>query len=205
VALTVYALARSRQGESYTIILAGLALKFMFSALLGGLQYVAQEAGLRDLMFWLMGSLWNATYSGVLFISILLLPALALLLSQAWNLNSLAAGEEVAWALGVNLKRLHLLVVALACLLTAAVVSFMGAVGFVGLVGPHLGRALCGSDHRFLLPGAALCGALLLLGADTLARLLLWPLDLPAGIMTALLGGPFFIYLLIKGRKNSWL
>ncbi|MDR1396317.1 MAG: iron ABC transporter permease [Desulfarculales bacterium] len=205
VALMVYALARSRQAGSYTIILAGLAMNFIFSALVGGLQYMAQEAGLRDLMFWIMGSLWNAGYTGVIFIFLILLPSLIILLSQAWNLNSLAAGAETAHSLGVNLSRLHLLVVLVACLLTAAAVSFMGAVSFVGLVGPHIGREITGGDHRFLLPGAALCGAILLLGADTLARLVLWPMDLPVGIMTALLGGPFFIYLLLKGRKNSWL
>ena len=205
VALLVFGLARSRQASAHTIILAGLAMNFIFSALVAGLQFVARESQLRDLMFWMMGSLWNATFESSLLISIVLALALVILISQAWNLNAMAAGVEVAQSLGVKTGRVNLIVILTASLLTAVVVAFMGAVGFVGLLGPHMARAILGSDHRFLLPAAGLCGALLLLLADICARHLLWPMDLPVGIMTALLGGPFFIYLLLKGRKNWWM
>lgn len=204
-AFMVYALAALRRAGPHSIILAGLALNFIFAALLALLQFMAQEGQLRELMSWIMGSLWKADLQAVLYISIVLALGFVLLMSQAWNLNALAAGEEVAHSLGVRTRRVNLFVLLLACLLTAVVVSFMGAVGFIGLLAPHVARSLWGNDHRFLLPAACLCGALLLLLADTCARLLLWPLDLPVGIMTALLGGPFFIFLLLRKKDNWWL
>lgn len=203
VALLIYGLARIGRAETHTIILAGLAMNFIFSALTASLQFLAQEGQLRDLMFWMMGTLYNANFTAVGFIGITLTLGLLLMLSQAWNLNALAAGDEAAAALGVSAQKVNLLVMLVSCLLTAVVVSFMGAVGFVGLLAPHLARAMVDNDHRYLLPAAAVCGALLLLMADTLSRMVLWPMDLPVGIMTALLGGPFFIVLLVRG-KNNW-
>jgi iron complex transport system permease protein len=203
-AFLIYGLARLRKTSANTIILAGLAMNFIFSALVASLQFLARESQLRDLMYWMMGSLWNASLTASAFIAAALGVGFLILLSQAWNLNALAAGEEIALSLGIKVQRLNLLALAVACLLTAVVVAFMGAVGFVGLLAPHLARAFFGHDHRFLLPAACLCGALLLLTADSAARLLLWPLDIPVGIMTALLGGPFFIYLLIRTRNYWW-
>ncbi len=199
----IYALARLKGAGPRTIILAGLAINFIFSAIVASLQFLAQDAQLRDLMFWMMGSLqMSASYDTVLAVGLSCLLGFAGLISQAGNLNALAAGAETAHSLGVNANRVNLFTLLLTCLLAAVAVAFMGAIGFVGLLAPHLARALWGGDHRYLLPAAALTGAFLLLTADTLARLLLWPLDVPVGIMTALLGGPFLLFLLLKASPG---
>jgi iron complex transport system permease protein len=127
-----------------------------------------------------------------------------LLLGSCWDLNAIAAGDETAKGLGVNVRRVRGMGLVLLSLLTAGIVSFTGTIGFIGLVSPHLARMLVGGDHRFVLPCSCLLGALLLLGADTLARTLLAPTEIPVGAITSLLGIPFFLHLLLKKRRDFW-
>jgi iron complex transport system permease protein len=136
------------------------------------------------------------------------LPLVAVLgvfaLRFAWDLNALGAGEEVARSLGVRVERLRISGLIVASFITAAVISFTGIIGFIGLVAPHLCRMVVGNDHRSLIPCSGLSGALILLLADTLARTVAAPLEIPVGIMTAFIGIPFFLYLLIRRRRKWW-
>ena len=116
----------------------------------------------------------------------------------------MGAGDETAKSLGVNVERTRVISMMLVSLITASVICFTGTIGFIGLVAPHITRMAIGGDHRFLLPASALVGALLLLGADTLARTILAPVILPVGIMTAFLGVPFFVYLFMRRKREFW-
>jgi len=126
------------------------------------------------------------------------------LLVSSWDLNAIGAGDETAASLGVNVEKKRIVCMMLSSLLTASVICFTGTIGFIDLVSPHIAGMVVGKDHRFLLPGSALIGALLLLAADTVSRLIFSPAILPVGIMTSFVGVPFFIYLFIKQRNTFW-
>jgi ABC-type Fe3+-siderophore transport system permease subunit len=149
------------------------------------------------MMAWLMGTLTAPAYPTLMVLSFYLLGGLFLLYRQARVLNILALGEEAARSLGVDTEKSKRLIFVLAALVTGAVVSVSGMIGFIGMVIPHAVRLVIGADHRLLLPASALVGGMFLMGADTLARTLLSPAEIPVGIITALAGGPFFVYLLL--------
>lgn len=199
--LAVYRLA-SRDGQTSvtTLLLAGIAINALCGAGTGLLTYLADDQQLRNLTFWSLGSLGGATWSQVGSLALLVtLPLFALPL-LARTLNALLLGEAEAGHLGISVQRMQRLIVALAALAVGAAVAVSGLIGFIGLVVPHLLRLALGPDHRILLPGAALLGGSLLLLADLLARTLVTPAELPIGILTALLGGPFFLVLLMRQR-----
>lgn len=198
----VFFLARMRGFTPETLILAGIAIYYVFSALTSSLQYAGTQDEVAAIVFWLLGSMAKASWTEVLIVSAIFACCLPLLLHYAWDLNAMAAGDETATALGTNIKRVRLVSMMLAALIAASVVAFNGVIGFVCLVSPHITRMMIGGDHRFLLPACCLVGAILLLTADTLARNLFQPLDLPVGIMTAFIGVPFFAYLLISRRRE---
>jgi iron complex transport system permease protein len=127
-----------------------------------------------------------------------------LMMQQSWNINVMSMGEEVATSLGVTSKRVLTVTMVLETLATASIISFTGVIGFVCLISPHIARMVIGSDHRFLIPCSALIGACLLLCSDTVGRLVIQPAELPVGIVTSLLGVPFFIYILVSKRRQSW-
>ena len=184
-----------------TMLLAGIAINAVAGAVTGIFTFVADDAQLRNLTFWSMGSLGGATWPAVAAAAPLIGLATLGLLRCARHLNALLLGEAEAGHLGCNVDRLKRAVVILVALSVGAAVAVAGIIGFVGLVVPHLLRLTLGPDHRLLLPGAALLGASLLLGADLIARTLVAPAELPIGIVTAVIGGPFFIYLLQRGRR----
>ena len=126
------------------------------------------------------------------------------LLLKSWDINALGAGDETATSLGVNVEKTRVISMMAVSIITASILCFTGTIGFIGLVSPHITRMVIGGDHRFLLPASALVGAILLLGADTLARTILAPVILPVGIMTAFLGVPFFVYLFMRRKKEFW-
>lgn len=201
----VYGIARLRGMSSETVILVGVAIGFMFSAMLSLIQYVApQYQAVAAVVFWLMGSLTNATWTDVLIIIPIVSVTMVLMMQQSWNINVMSMGEEVATSLGVNSRRVLAVNMALETLATASIISFVGVIGFVDLIAPHIARMLIGSDHRFLIPCSALVGALLLLCSDTVARMVMAPTELPVGILTSMLGVPFFIYILVRQRRQSW-
>lgn len=200
----VLGLTRLRRVTSGTLILAGVAMMFLFSAMTSLLQYMGTEEEVTAVVFWLMGNLSKATWLKGGIVSIIVFGTLPLFMKYAWDFNALSAGDETAKSLGVNTKRVRLVGLVLASFVTAAAICFVGTIGFIGLVSPHIARIVIGGDHRFLLPTSCLIGALLLLAADTTARTILSPLILPVGILTSFLGVPLFVYLIIKRRKEYW-
>lgn len=200
----IYGVARLKGGSPETLILAGVAIGYLFSAGVSALKYISGHEQLREIVLWLMGGLAGARWQTICLLLPLVLATLGLLVRYAWDLNALSVGEEVAANLGVNVRRLRRNCAVLASFLASGIVAFTGIIGFIGLVSPHICRFLIGSDHRFLIPCSGLIGALLLLGADTLARTIINPTELPVGIVTAFIGVPFFLYLLFKKRREWW-
>lgn len=200
----VYGIARLKGTDPATLLLAGVAFGYLFSAGLSILKYISNNEALREIAVWLMGGLWGAGWSTDLMLLPVVLAGTGLLLRYAWDLNIFSAGEDVARSLGVNTGRLMLVTLALATLITSSTIAFTGVIGFVGLIAPHICRMLIGSDHRFLIPCSCLMGAVLLLLSDTLARLVLAPVEIPVGIVMSLVGVPFFIYLLLKRKRSLW-
>lgn len=186
-----------------TMLLAGIAVNALSGALTGLMTYLADDAQLRSITFWGLGSLGGATWemlgvvTPVLLLPVLLLPRLSK------SLNAFALGESQAGHLGVDALRLKRQVILLATLGVGVSVAVAGVIGFVGLVIPHLIRLVAGADHRIVIPGSALLGAVLLTAADLVARTLVAPAELPIGIITALLGAPLFLYMLVKNRPLS--
>lgn len=201
-ALLILAIGRLRGTSPEILILAGVALMFFFSAVTSLLQYTGSMEQLAAVVFWLFGSLSKVGWREVGITALLVLPAAGWLLARSWDFNLLLGGDDGARALGVNVERLRFRAILAAALMCAGSICFTGVIGFVGLVAPHLGRMLLGSDHRFLFPASALLGALLVLVADTLGRTLWAPLVFPLGIMTSFIGVPFFMYLLLRRKGH---
>lgn len=197
--MAVYAISR-RQGrvDRASMLLAGVAVNASAGAATGLLIYMSDAEQLKSLTFWLMGSLGGADWGAVRnALPLTLLPLLALpRLARA--LNAMLLGDAVAGHLGFDPDRVSRLAVVLVTASVGAAVAVSGVIGFVGLVAPHLVRLAAGPDHRLVMPGAALCGAVLLVGADIFARTIAAPADLPIGVVTGALGGPFFIWLLLR-------
>lgn len=200
--LAVYAISR-RHGriERASMLLAGVAVNASAGAVTGLLIYMSDAEQLKSLTFWLMGSLGGADWNAVWAALPLIVPPLLILPRLARALNAMLLGDAVAGHLGFEPDRVSRLAVLLVTASVGAAVAVAGVIGFVGLVAPHLVRLLAGPDHRLVMPAAALGGAILLVGADILARTLAAPADLPIGVVTGALGGPFFIWLLL--RRNT--
>lgn len=181
----------------YSVLLAGVILNAIFSALIMFVTSIMDPNRSFGMMVWLMGSLTAPAYPALVVFSLYLIVGLGLLLRQMTVLNIMAFGEEPARSLGVDTARATRYIFVVSALITGAVVSVSGMIGFIGMVVPHAIRLIVGADHRLLLPASAVVGGTFLMVADTLARTVLSPSELPVGILTALAGGPFFIYLLV--------
>ncbi|RMG78462.1 MAG: iron ABC transporter permease [Chloroflexi bacterium] len=186
-----------------TMLLAGIAVNAVAGAGIGMMVFIANDDQLRDITFWSLGSLGRASWDTVAIMLPFLLLALVPLPFLARSLNALLLGEVEAQHLGVNVERVKTLVVLMVALAVGAGVAMTGIIGFVGLVVPHLVRLIAGPDHRIVLPGALLLGATLLVSADLLARTIAVPAEVPIGIVTALVGGPFFLWLLLRDRAKD--
>lgn len=199
--LMLYAVS-SRQGRTSvaTMLLAGIALGALAGAATGILIYLADDRQLRDLTFWGMGSLGGASWQKMMMATPLILPVLVLSPMLARGLNMLALGEAAALHAGIEVERVKTLTILCVAAATGAAVAVAGGIGFIGIVVPHLLRLAVGPDHRYLLPNAALLGAILLVGADIIARLVVVPAELPIGIVTAVLGAPVFLFILLRSR-----
>lgn len=200
----VLAIGRSGGMTAETMVLAGIALLFLFQALQSLLQYLASPEVLQAIVFWLFGSLLKATWPKTAVVAAILAAALPLLLADAWRLTALRLGEERARGLGVDVARLRLRAFLVISVLTAAAVSFVGTIGFVGLVAPHLARMLVGEDQRYLMPLSGLCGAVLLAAASVASKTISPGAVFPIGIVTALFGVPFFLVLILQKRRAYW-
>ena len=195
-------LTRLRRAGKESIILAGVALSSLFMAGTTFLQYFADETQLAMIVYWTFGDLARASWLELYVMGVVTIFSMLYFFANRLNYNALLAGDEVAQSLGVNVVRLRLVSMSVAALATAVIVTFFGILGFVGLIAPHMGRRLVGSDNRYLLPLSAILGALILLFADLLGQFLLDPVALPAGVITSFLGTPVFL-LLLFGRRSS--
>ena len=194
----VYRIAASYERlPIHSLLLAGVILNAIFSALIMFITSIMEPNRSFGMMTWLMGTLTAPDFPTLSVLSLYLLVGLFVLFKQARVLNILALGEDTARSLGVDTDRAKRFIFILSALVTGAVVSVSGMIGFIGMVIPHAVRLVVGADHRLLLPASALAGGMFLMVADTLARTLLSPAEMPVGIITALAGGPFFVYLLL--------
>jgi iron complex transport system permease protein len=203
-ALLIHALSLRRGVTAETMVLLGIALVFTFNALLALVQYLASEQAVAAIVFWTMGSLTKATWPKLALASLALAGALPILVRRAWALTALRLGDEKAASFGVKVRRLRLETLMLVSVLAAFAVAFVGTIGFVGLVGPHVARMLVGEDQRFFLPASLLSGALLLSLSSLVSKLLVPGAIFPIGIVTSLVGIPFFISLILATRRRSW-
>ncbi|MCX8150007.1 MAG: iron ABC transporter permease [Candidatus Bathyarchaeota archaeon] len=202
IPIFVILLMIKRRGASpETIILSGIAIMYIFSACTTLLQYFAESNAVSATVFWAIGDLSRAAWWQLPYILSVFILCFIINLRLAWDLNIMKMGDDSAKSLGVEVDRVRIIVLLTACLSTAVVVSFTGAIGFICLVAPHICRAVVGGDERLLLVSSSLFGAILLIFADIIARRLIAPIVLPVGAITAFLGGPLLLYLLIRRRR----
>ena len=201
--LLILALAVRFGSNTETIILFGIALLFSCSALISLLQFVADAEAVQESVLWSIGSLARATWPAVFVVFAVVLVVAPFTLRSAWALTLMRGGDEQAMGVGLALHRLRLVALMRASLLAATAVSFVGAIGFVGLVAPHIARLLLGEDQRFYLPGSLIAGAMMLSLASTASELILPGVIIPVGIVTALVGIPVFVTLVVIRRRGG--
>jgi iron complex transport system permease protein len=195
-------LGRIRGGGPEVLILFGVALNFTAAALLSLVQFLASADALHQLVFWTMGSLASAQWPGVAMLALVLLAAVPFSFRAAWRLTALRLGEDQARSFGVDVTGLRRWTLFRVSLLSAAAVSMVGVIGFVGLAGPHIARMLVGENHRVFLPASLLTGALVMALASTLSKTLVSGVLLPVGLVTSLIGLPVFFALILRGRRR---
>ncbi len=206
VTIGVWKIAASQGSVStVTLLLAGIALNSFAGAGIGIMTFLADDEQLRSLTFWLLGGFGGATWPVVFITLPIAVIGMFVLLRLAAALNAMSLGESEAYHLGVSTESLKRWAIFGVALIVGAAVSAAGGIGFVGLVVPHLIRLIGGADHRYVLPGSAVGGAILLVLADLLARTVVVPAELPVGIVTALIGGPFFLWLLLRFKREVFL
>ena len=189
-------------GSVIGLLLTGIAINALVAAFIGLSTYLASDEQLRNLSFWTMGSLTGANWMVLSLMMFVLMVAFLCSQKLTLQINALSLGDAVAGQIGINLKQLRQRIIVMVAFLSACAVAWCGMIGFISLIAPHISRAMVGPDHRQVLPLSMLLGALLLLLADTLARTVAIPAEIPVGIFTALLGAPFFLSLLAKQRKE---
>ena len=203
--LFIIGLAAIKGATSENLVLAGIAVNYFFTAISQLLKYFASDEQLRLMTNWGMGDLAAFSWTNSQILLAVFVICIPLLMSKCWDLNIMTAGDETAKSIGVNAERTRIFIMVVSSLLVATVVCFMGTIAFVGLVAPHMARMVIGGDHRFLIPASGVLGALVLMSADAVGMNLIAPTIIPTGIMTSIVGVPFFMYLMMKGkRKEFW-
>ena len=203
-ALLIHFLSLRRGVTAETIVLLGIALVFTFNALLALVQFFATEQAVAAVVFWTMGSLTKATWPKLGVICLVILITLPIFAKRAWALTALRLGDDKAASFGINVRSLRFQTLIMVSLLAAFPVAFVGTIGFIGLVGPHIARMLIGEDQRFFLPASLLTGALILSASSVVSKTLIPGAIFPIGVVTSLIGVPFFISLILGAKKNSW-
>ncbi|PSJ36580.1 iron-siderophore ABC transporter permease [Zobellella taiwanensis] len=203
-ALLIHLLSARRGMTVNSIVLLGIALVFTFNALLALVQFFASTEALSAVVFWTMGSLSKATWPKLAITTLALVLVLPVFVRRAWALTALRLGEDKAASFGVRVGRLRLETLLLVSLLAAIPVSFVGTIGFIGLVGPHIARMIIGEDQRFFLPASALAGALILSVSSVVSKSLVSGTIFPIGVVTSLIGIPFFVSLILSQTRRSW-
>ncbi|ADD02921.1 transport system permease protein [Thermoanaerobacter italicus Ab9] len=200
--IVVLMLAKSFRVTAEAMVLAGVALGSLFSAVTMILQYFADDVKVASVVFWTFGDIGRASWKDLGIMSVVVGISLIYFMFNRWNYNALDSGEETAKSLGVDVGKVRLLGMFVSSLIAAVITSFVGIIGFIGLVGPHIMRRLIGGDHRFLIPASSVMGGLILLASDTLGRTIISPIVLPVGAITSFLGAPVFLYVLSRGYKR---
>lgn len=200
----IYGLSRFRGISPESMILAGIILMYLFSAMTSFLQYIGTIDQLGEVVFWTFGSLQRTSWEKLALVTLVIAACLPYIMLRSWDLNAMGQGDQVAKSMGVDVSRTRTRLMLIASLVTAVIICFTGVIGFIGLVAPHITRLAIGGDNRFLLPASGLVGGALLLTADSLARTVLAPAIIPVGIMTAFIGIPFFLYLFLRQREGYW-
>lgn len=196
--MIIFAIARQLGFKPVTVVLIGISLNYFFSALTSMTEFVATQYKLEDIIQWTFGTLNKATWSNIIICFIVVLSCSILLFRYSLAFDIIANNnDETVQSLGVNPIKLRCISTLLAVLMTAAIVSFTGVIGFIGLIAPHMARLLIGNEHRFFMPLAGTIGALLLLVADEIGKFILYPVNIPVGIVVAFLGVPLFVYLIL--------
>ncbi len=204
-AFFIIALSGLKGATSETLILAGIAINYLFSSLSDLFRYFATDEQLRVMVSWGMGDLSAFSWNNFILLLVIFAICTPLLYMKANDLNIMAIGDENAKSLGIDANRVRMFSMLVASLLIATIVCFTGTIAFIGLVAPHMARIIIGSDHKYLYPASGLMGALILISADATGMNILRPTMIPTGIMTSLLGVPFFMYLILrKKRKEFW-
>jgi iron complex transport system permease protein len=201
-AVVILFISKIKRSSPEVMALTGVAIGSLFTAGTMFLQYFATDTQLAAMVFWTFGDVSRASWKELSIIAGVTCCGLIFFVFNTWNYNAMQSGEETAKGLGVNTNVVRITSMLAATLLTSVAVSFLGIIGFVGLVAPHMARRIVGDDHRFLIPASCVIGALLLLSADTAARVAFTPHVLPVAVLTSFVGAPVFIYLLIKGYKR---
>ncbi|AFD00455.1 ABC-type Fe3+-siderophore transport system, permease component [Methanocella conradii HZ254] len=197
----VYGISRIKCDNS-TIILAGVVIGYIFSAGVMFLKYVTNNEKLREITVWLMGGMWGASWDAVIILLPITIIGFLYIIFKSWDLNAMEAGDEVAKNLGVKVDTLRMAGLMVATFIASSCLAFTGVIGFIGLMAPHICRMIIGNDNRFVIPGSALIGGFILLISDTFARTIMSPVELPVGIIMYVLGGVFFVFLILKGRES---
>jgi len=202
ICLIIYALSHTQHGSTTLLLLAGVAINALTSSLIGLLSYISDDQQLRQLSLWTMGHLGKGQWQSVIIATTLILPATFVIISMSKSLNLLQLGDEDAHYLGLNVKKTKRQLLLLSALLIGTAVAVSGIIAFVGLAVPHMLRLKIGADHRWLVPATILAGGSLLLIADTLARTLVAPNEIPVGLFTSLIGGPYFLWLILRKKSG---
>ena len=201
----IYRLSQIKYQLSITVLLlTGIAISFFFTAFTSFILFFSEEH-VHYVLSYIMGRLWGTTWVELYIIVLIMVPGIILLFFYGRDLNVMVFGDDAAQSMGINVEQSKKVILILMTLLTSTAVAFCGSIGFIGLIIPHFMRLLVGSDNRKLIPFSAVGGSLLLVWADACARSLIPPLEIPVGILTSLLGGPFFVYLIIQKKKSGEL
>lgn len=200
----IIALSGLKGATSETMILAGIAINYLFVSLNQFFTYIANDDQKNLMTVWGMGSISGLNWSGIQVLLVASAICVPLLYCKAWDLNLMTIGDEGAKSMGVDADRVRIFIMVVASFFVASMVAFVGVIGFVGLVAPHIARMILGSDHRYLIPAAGGIGAVLLLVADAISMNILSPTVIPTGITMSMIGVPFFLYLILKGRRKEY-
>lgn len=202
-ALFLFALASMRRMSSETIILGGIALLFLFQSLLSMIQFISSPELSQQILFWLFGSLTKATWPTLLLTTVVTLVCFILLMADSWRLSALRMGEARAVSLGVDVRFLRMKVLIIVAIMTATATSFVGVIGFIGLIAPHIARMSVGEDQRYFFPMSVLAGALMLSAASVISKSIIPGALFPVGIVTAVVGVPFLLWLIFAPRRRT--
>ena len=197
-------MSKMKNGSPTTMIMAGIAIMYIFNAFTTLISLMADPEKLAQLYRWTVGSLTFAGAEDIAVMAAFVIPGVIILQILTKKLNILSTGDDTAKSLGVDADRLRRFILLIVALIAAAVVSFTGMIGFVGLVAPHIVRIFVGPDNRFLLPASAAFGALLLVIADVVGRVIIAPAELQVGVVTSFLGGPLFLWLIMRKSSRIW-